>query len=268
MTYKGAILLCCSILCSPAFAFNLGREVGHCFHGGCDVIWGVNQRIDDGIRSKAESIATPFREAFEAAMTQLFDKKLTPFWEKVNGDLAARIDQGGDRADKIIRETQDGVLKIIADAAALAEKTAGDVAQIIQQSFAEANSLEAKINDDLRALVEDIDCKIGGTRDGLIDWLRQLVTFPHPWDSCYMSYGVLPPSSTDYVNWYRIIKCTYVRDLDNSKTVEDIKFNYARLSQLSRRTRCVAQDPVTSVQLADESHAYAINFEMWRLASR
>src|SRR5262249_54568685 len=140
-------------------AFNLGKEIGHCFHGGCDVVWSLNQRIDDGIQSKANSLFGPARDAFIQAMTDLFDNKLNPFLDKVNNDLSARIGQAGDRADKIIKEATNGILKIVDAAGDLADKTAGDITKIILLGGQEADRLVDKINEDISRLVDDVDCK-------------------------------------------------------------------------------------------------------------
>jgi hypothetical protein len=68
---------------SPVNEFDLGKEIGNCFHGGCDVVSDQNRRIDGGIRSKAESLFGPARDAFIQAMTELFDKKLNPFPDRI-----------------------------------------------------------------------------------------------------------------------------------------------------------------------------------------
>jgi hypothetical protein len=251
-------------------AFDLNKEVGHCFHGGCDLVWSLNQRIDDGIQSKSESLFGPARDAFIQAMNVLFDQKLNPFLSNVNTDLAARIGQVGDRADKIVAETTTGVLDVIDAAGNLSEKTTGDVQKVILLSFNQADTLENKINSDVSALVEDVDCKVNGTFEGLIDWFRQLVTIPHPTDACYtiLGYRFSVPDSIDTINWYRITKCEWTKDLNNSQTVEDVKYNYARLSVLSRRMKCIAQDPIATQLANTDAKTYAESFEIWKLASQ
>ena len=255
---------------TPANAFNLGKEAGNCFHGGCDIVWGINQRVDAGVRSKAESLFGPARDAFIEAMDHLFDKKLNPLVDRLNDDLSAKIGQVGDRADKIVQETTDGILKIVDSAGDLADKVTNDVNKIILVTFHEADQLIDKVNTDIKALLDDVDCKVNGSINGVVDYFRQLATFAHPWDACYtdLGYFATVPDATDTINWYRITKCTWTRDLDNSKTVEDIKYNYARLSVLARRMRCIAQDaPATQLANTDANN-YARNFEMWLLASR
>jgi len=255
---------------SEAYAFNLGKDVGNCFQGGCDVVWSLNQRIDQGIQSEANSLIGPARDAFIAAMADLFDNRLSPFLGRVNDDLSARIGQVGDRADKIVSETTDGLLKIIDAAGDLADRTSGDFQKIILSATREAANLEDKVNRDIAALVDDIDCKVNGTFEGLVDYFRQLATIPHPADACYraLGYFLTRPDSTDTTNWYRITKCVYMRDLDNSSTVSDIKFNYTRLSQLARRYRCIAQDPLATQLANADTKVYVTKFEMWFLASR
>ena len=162
----------------------MGREIGNCFHGGCDVIWGINQRIDQGIQSKANSLVGPARDAFIQAMTDLFDKKLNPFLDRANNDLSAENGSGREiEPDKLVEETTNGILAIIDAAAEVAEKTSGDVQKIILLSFHEADKLIDKVNLKILALVDDVDCKVNGTFGGVIDFFRQLATPPHPFDT-------------------------------------------------------------------------------------
>jgi hypothetical protein len=254
---------------TPASAFDLGKEVGNCFSGGCDVIWGINQRIDGGLRSKSESLVGPAKQAFDEAMTQLFNTHLNPFLANLNSDLAARIDQGADRANALVHETENGILALIDHAGDIAERTNGDVQQTVNLVFNEATAFETKVDKDLSSLVADIDCKVNGTYDGLILWFSTLVTSPHPFDACYttLGYYVTTPASQDYINWYRITKCEYMKDLDQSHTVYDIKANYARLSELARRFSCVAQDPVSTSLLTSDVATYVRNYDLWRIAS-
>jgi hypothetical protein len=263
-------LIAALTLSSPARAFNFGKELGNCFQGGCDVVWGVNQRSDAGIQSKASSLFGPARDAFIQAMTDLFDKKLNPFLDRVNNDLSARIEQAGDRADKIVNETTDGILKIIDAAGDLSDKTSGDVQKIISLAFRETDALVNKINADISQLIDDIDCKVNGTYQGVIDYFRQLVTLPHPANSCYRDLGYIlsVPDGTDTINWYRITKCVWTQDLDNSRTTEDIKNNYARLSVLARRMKCITQDALATQLANEDSKKYAQSFEIWLLSSR
>ena len=260
---------------------NLDKDIGNCFQGGCDVFWILNQRIDDGIQSKANSLVGPARDAFIQVMDDLFKNKLNSFLDKVNDDASGRIDQASDRADKIVNETITGVLHIIDATGDLIENASAELQKAILLGSQEANNLVDKINKDainlvdkinrdLSELIEDIDCKGIGIVEVVKDFVTELTAFPRPWDHCYtdLGYWFSVPSSNDPLNWYRINKCLLIRDVDNSKTVYDIRFNYARLSLWARRMKCIAQNQLAT-QIADEdSKTYAKSFEMWFLASR
>ena len=141
------IFLSCGIWSTPATSFNLGKEIGHCFHGGCDVVWTLNQRFDEGIMSKSQSIIGPAKDAFLQAMEILFDKKINPMIDKINTDFSDRLDQAG----QILRTTEKGVDEIIdraAEKATLLEhKLIEDIkSQIIDNSFRQANDLVDKVD--------------------------------------------------------------------------------------------------------------------------
>ena len=210
MKFQGTVILIAALaFSSQARAFDLGKEIGHCFHGGCDAIWSANQRIDDGIRSKSDSLVGPAKTAFDNSMRVLVDNRLNPLLDKLNGDLSARIDQASNRADQVLNDTQSGILTIIDHAGDIAAKTDGTVKAIIKQTFDDTDALERKVNFDVLNLIDDVDCKIDGSFEKLKAWLASLVTVPHPFEACYtdLGYVLSTPSNTDYVNWYRITQC-------------------------------------------------------------
>ena len=91
------------------FGKNIQREWNNCWSGGCDVIWEVNKRFDNGIKSKSQSMAKGVRVVFEESMNTLFDQKIRPMLE----DIDLIIKNNMDNADEIIINTFKGVDKII-----------------------------------------------------------------------------------------------------------------------------------------------------------
>jgi hypothetical protein len=267
------IVLSTGIFSPPAIAFNLSKEIGHCFHGGCDVAWTLNQRFDEGIRSKSESIVGPAKEAFLQAMDMLFDKKLNPMIDKINTDFSDRLDQAG----TILQNTEKGIDEIIDRAAEkailLEHESIDDIkSQIIDASFKQANDLVDKVDNDIEKLIADIDCKFAGQEAAIQEYIKATFSFiPHPLDECYRDNGFVfsLPDSRDYINIYFILKCQYNRDLRNSSNVGLIKKNYSRLVSIARRFQCIEQSnhafyEVTSQDIKTASE----KFEMWLLASQ
>jgi hypothetical protein len=127
--YISVVLLITLLATAPALADNLfqniGREAGNCFSGGCDVIWHLNQRFDQGLQSKSESLVGPAKQAFDDAMRELFDQRLTPMIGMVNSMAAARIWQAQGAADDVIRTAETGVDQILDHAAAVVRSAVG-----------------------------------------------------------------------------------------------------------------------------------------------
>ena len=253
-------------------AFSLGKEIGSCFSGGCDVVWGLNQRIDGGIRSKSEAMIDPVKQAFLEIMNELFDKKLNPLVDKINEAAASRLAQ----MNAIVQDAEKGIDQVIEHAAnqmlVVGDKITNDIKQrVIDETFERADALIVNVSAQIQQVIDDVDCKIDGQRAKLEEWVRaQFALFPHPFSRCYVDYGFRwsVPGSDDYLSTYRIRQCELVEQLDASKTVFQIKDNYGRLSLLSRRFKCMAQADVATSIITRDSVSYSLRYEMWRLASK
>lgn len=260
----------CILGWSPANALDIGREVGRCFSGGCDVVWGLNRRVDDGVRSKAEALVGPARQAFEEAMNKLFDEKITPMITQIDQAANARLDQ----VNQIVMEAESGIIEIVDRAGETATNTISTSVdkirrEIIDASFRQADSLSDKIFMRLAEMVDDVDCKIAGQRDAVFEWARsQGEWFPNPFDPCRRKYGFVfsVPKSDDYVSIYRIRQCNIEMNLDSSANVSQILDNYWRLSILARRFRCITQEVAGNKLISRDAAQYSKNFEMWLLA--
>jgi hypothetical protein len=254
----------------PAGAdFDISKVIGRCFSGGCDVVWGLNQRIDSGIQSKVDSLVGPAKQAFLDVINVLFDQKLTPMINSINDKLASRLDQAGE----LINNAEKGIDEII-DTAASQIETAGDKItaeikdRIIDESFNRADALESKVMVDIDKFIERIDCLFEGKMDKVQLWVQsQFTVIPHPWDRCY-GYSIVLPASDDYPAHYKIKRCEYLRQLDNSRTIRELKENYWNLSYLAREFSCVTGDPVGKALMDDDARQYSEGFEIWRLATQ
>ena len=268
-----AFLFLAQLNTNGAFAFDLGKEVGNCFSGGCDVAWHLNQRVDQGIRSKAESLVGPVREAFLEATNVLFDEKINPLIDKVDRISKARLQE----VEGLVKDTEAGILNIIETAAAEAQNTAHHTVQeirkdIIDNTFIQVNQTIDSVNTKARNLVQETDCRINGSIAQHQEWIENTIVFlPKPFNDCYTRRGFVftTPSGTDYFNQYLINQCMIEKELDASTTVGEIRNQYARLSVLARRYACIVRDagPAES-EIYEDADRYSQSYALWFLATR
>lgn len=254
-------------------AFDFRKEVGNCFSGGCDVAWELNKRVDDGIRSKAESLAGPIKDAFIEATNVLFDEKINPLIDKVDRISKARLAE----ADALVKETEQGILNVIETAAAEAQKTTHTAVQdirkdIIDNTFAQVNQTIDSINLKATNLIQNIDCRINGSVAEFQEWVQHTLVFiPKPFNECYTKRGFrfTTPSGTDYFNHYLINQCIYEKELDQSATVAEIKNQYSRLSILARRFACIVRDAgPAEAEINKDADQYSEAYALWVLATK
>ncbi|WP_085043905.1 hypothetical protein [Ensifer aridi] len=275
--YRGlstvALLLLTQLSADGVFAFDLREEVGNCFSGGCDVAWKLNRRVDQGIRSKAESLVGPVKEAFIEATNVLFDEKIGPLIDKVDRISKARLQE----VDALVKETEAGILNVIETAAAEAQNTTHQTVQeirkdIIDNTFAQVNQTIDLINTKAADLIRNIDCRINGSVAEYQEWIQNTLVFvPKPFNDCYTKRGFVftTPSGTDYFNHYLINQCMIEKELDESTTVEEIKNQYARLSILARRFSCIVRDAgPAEAEIYDDADRYSQSYALWVLATK
>jgi hypothetical protein len=257
-----------SVIAAPS---AIALDLGHCFQGGCDVVWELNKRFDQGVRSKSESMVGPVKEAFIEVMNLLFDQKLKPMIDQIDQAAGARLSQ----FDKTIKDAETGIDTIITDAGRVAVDSVGQSAgiiktKIIDATFARADSLVQQIYASLQALVEDLDCKIDGQTSKLQERGKSLISYPQPWNGCYRAQGFTfsTPTSDDYIKIYRIRQCELLNDLEASSTVRNLKDNYARLLLHARRFVCIMQLPEAKQLINSDVKVYVRSFVMWQLMSQ
>jgi hypothetical protein len=253
--------------------WNPAKDIGKCFHGGCDVSYQLNKRIDDGIRSKSEAMVGPVKEAFIEAMDVLFDKKLNPMIDKINLAATARLDQVG----TLISEAQTGIDEIIDHAADRANALVGQSVEtikkdIIDNTFQQADALVDKIDDSIHDIIRQIDCELLDGNVAAVDEFvsAQLKLLPGLFDGCYRvaGVGVLGPKASDWIMIYRIRQCQLEKELHKSATVAAVRDNYARLLLVTRRFKCIMIEPNAVQLLAEDSERYGLAFELWTRASK
>lgn len=268
-----ALLMLAQVGADSSFAFDLRKEIGNCFSGGCDVAWNLNKRVDDGIRSKAESLVGPVKEAFIEATNILFDEKIGPLIDKVDRISKARLVE----IEGLVKETEAGILNVIETAAAEAQKTTHQTVQeirkdIIDSTFTQVNQTVDLINTKARDLIQNIDCRIDGSVSKFQEWVKHTIVFvPRPFNDCYTRRGFVftTPSGTDYFNHYLINQCMYEKDLDKSTTIEEIKNQYARLSLLARRFACIVRDAgPAEAEIYADADRYSQSYALWVLATK
>jgi len=235
-------------------------DLGRCFSGGCDIAWQLNKRFDDGLRSKSEAIADPFKQAYFDIANDLFNARLKPLIEHVDGRVKARI---GDLR-VLVLDTQKAIDIIIDAAAKAADKELKVIGEIENKAKADIDDIIRQID----AEIEKIDCIAKGT----IDDVRRLITIDlsliHT-DPCYVErgYRVGSPGFRDDVPKYRIRQCQLERELQESKTVADILDNLSQLSELSTLTACVLRQTTGSTLAQDDARRYGDQFSIWYLTT-
>jgi hypothetical protein len=138
--FSSSVILIC-LFAVPTNARALG-----CFQGGCDVVWQLNKRFDDGLRSKSESLVGPAKQAFIDAMNVLFDDKLKPLIAQIDAVATGRLSQ----LDQTVKDAEAGIDAIIAHAGVVAANLVGQTTdqiktKIIDEAFLQADELVSNI---------------------------------------------------------------------------------------------------------------------------
>jgi hypothetical protein len=243
-----------------------------CFQGGCDLVWQLNKRFDDGLRSKSESLVGPAKEAFIQAMNVLFDQKLKPMITQIDTVATARLAQ----FNQTIQDAERGIDAILTHAGVVAAGLVGQTAdqiktRIIDEAFAQADALVDRVTASVNEIIENVDCKIDGQRDKLVEWWRSIIPLANPLNHCYRENGatIFAPASDDYIKKYRIQECLYKDDLTASGTVRDLTDNYGRILLLVRRFACITnQTPAAQLIINRDGARYQKEFQIWWLMSQ
>jgi hypothetical protein len=247
---------------------DFGREVGNCFSGGCDVIWHLNQRFDQGLQSKSESLVGPAKQAFDDSMRQLFDDRLTPMIQMVNAMAAARIWQAQIAADDVIRTAETGVDSILDHAAIVANSVTTNIKQtILDAAYADATALVKQIHDQALDVIDKADCAVAGTFDNARLTVANLFSIGNPFDKCFRDAGFYTlgaPRSDDYLSIYRIRQCQLESGLSDRMTVTQIADQYVRLAAWSQTMRCVMRRTNAAVDLIEKDIGhYTQSYRLW-----
>lgn len=249
------------------FFEHLRHEAGNCFSGGCDVIWHLNQRFDQGLQSKSESLVGPAKQAFDDAMKELFDQRLTPLIGMVNAMAAGRIWQAQEAAQQVIVTAETGVDEILDHAAKVANSVTDNIKdKIIEAANEDAKKLVQQVHDQAVDIINQADCAVAGNVDKARLIVQSMFSLPHPLDPCFRAenFYVTTPRSDDYVAIYRIRQCQLEQELTDSWSVRQISDQYARLATWAQTMRCVVRQTGASLDLVDRDITrYTKEYQLW-----
>jgi hypothetical protein len=192
-----------------------------CLHGGCDVIWSVNRRLDDGLSSKIESLTEPAKKALEEAVDYIFKNDLDPFLSRVDSLVEQRFTQ----IDKIF---QDAITK--AETA-----TANTISRVKYEIILTASTEIKKIADEV---LNDVKCGATFTEEEAQRFLDKNIKsfFEWPFKTCG------PVDRDNYFSVYLGRKCQYDIDLSDRKTIEDLRNEYLEYLDFGSKFLCLVRD--------------------------
>lgn len=241
---------------TAASAFNVGR----CLSGGCDVIWELNKRLDDGIRSKVGSLAEPVRDAFLEAMREA---------EATSRRMINDIDQKTTahllHVDTIIRDAQQRLDATIDKAAIRAEgltdyATASIRKNLIKPTVDDFRALALDVQKKIDDTISEIDCKITNHQERIKE-LVTLFRIPSA-ESCYRTFWKSGTFISERIATYNVFKCRESKELRAVASVDDLISKYESLGQLARYYSCLTQQS----SIAADVKIYGDAAATWRLA--
>jgi hypothetical protein len=233
------------------FLENIGHEVGSCLHGGCDVVSSLNQRFDQGLSSKVESLADPAKEAFEQAADYLFKNQLDPFLSRIDSLTEARLGQ---------------LYMIFEGALAKAETaTANTIERVKSEIILTASEEIQKIIDEV---LNDVKCAIFVTSAEAQRFVDTNLTL---FGNLRRAVGNLfnKCDSVDQNNWYSVYlgrKCQYDIQIAGSTAVGSLRNSYIEYLEFSSRSICLLSSPQAKQEVASHAAEYAKRLDLWSLA--
>jgi hypothetical protein len=244
--------------CVPSLALagnffkDLGREAGSCLSGGCDVVWEVNKRLDRGISSKFESAAEPVKRAFEEAVHYLFDKELNPFLT---------------RLDSLAEEKMRRIEGIFQDSLRLAEQATINTIERVR------DEIIVKASEQLKALadevLQDVKCGVNFTFQQAQNFMDvNFRLFGDLRDAVARIFDGCPAVDRgSFYSIYRGRKCQIDRQMENAKSVEELRQSYLLFLEFNSKSACAVLDRVHVLQeIRRDSDAYANRLDLWNLA--
>jgi hypothetical protein len=260
--YAACLLCFFFVFDSRCRAFAGG--VGGCFfHGDCDVAWKLNQAFDSGLRGKSEAIVGPLKEAYFEVAKDLFDNRIGPMIADVDTRLAGRLSQ----AQNIVQEAAQAIDKSLDKAKSLIEETDGDVNRTIQEAEKFFDQAMTRVEQDIKS----IDCvltKAAAAGDDIAQdlWgkfiLNAIVGLTN---SCNWIHHNIFNGPGDALPSYRAAKCILERQLESSKTVQDVMTYYARLGGVASYYTCKFSGQPGADEASRDLIAYTQAYKAWAL---
>ena len=176
------------------------REVTTCFSGGCDVAWKINQRIDQGIESKAQAAGKGVNKEMQKAADYIFDVKLAPFANTLQKMVNSEVVSAEEAASRLLDHV-DIVLNTIVDNAQKSSE------EIIELTFSKVNILQEDVFRNIKIswekIAKDTDC-IALKREKYVDSIRDLlkdafIFFPTR-TACHDKHGISVKDKSDYTD--------------------------------------------------------------------
>lgn len=236
------------------FFENLSRETGSCLSGGCDVVWKLNQRLDQGLSSKVASLTEPAKRAFMEAAKYLFEGQLNPFLTQVNNLTEARIAQ---------------VEKVFQDAITKAEKATANTIELVKADIILTASEEIKRIID-QALA-NVQCAVLFTEESAQRFLDRNFDIAQRFRELFGRDKCAPLSAADRYNphtMYTARKCQYDIEIRSSKTVGELRTKYLDYLEFSSRSICLVVNPDVKASIVTQQSEYTKNYRLWLLATQ
>ncbi|TAY75167.1 hypothetical protein [Rhizobium ruizarguesonis] len=231
---------------------NIGHEVGSCLSGGCDVVWDVNRRIDDGISSKTESAVAPIKKAVHEILEELFKKNIDPMLDRMNSITEERLKQIDDIVSGAIDKAQLATAATISSVKTDIIIESSNQVQIVSKAIlGDLRCAEFVTKDNVQTLIDENFRIFGKLRDAA----HALV------DRC--ADGV---DRNNYWTVYSGLKCAYDAKISNANTVGEMQGYYHAFLEETSKAECIMGNESNISQVRDDQRNYTKRLNLWNLA--
>jgi hypothetical protein len=234
------------------FFENVGHEFGSCLSGGCDVVWSVNRRIDDGISSKTESAVAPVKKAIHEILEELFKNDIDPMLDRMNSITEARLKQIDDIVSGAIDKAQ--------------RASAATISSVKTEIIIESSNQVQIVS---KAILDDVRCAELGTKEKvqtLID--ENFRIFGKLRDA---AHALIDPCAlgVDRDNYYTVytgLKCAYDAKIANAATVGEMQGYYHAFLEETSKAECLMENESNKSYARDDQRIYTKRLNLWNLA--
>lgn len=248
------VLLCLATRATAGgFLDNIKRETGNCLSGGCDVIWQVNRRIDDGISSKVESMTTPAKKAFEEAMRDLFQNDLDPFLDHLSKITNDTLDKIGNMFDKAVATAEDATDRtILLIRTEIIRETAKQIEDVSHSILGDVKCGEINTKEKAQEFIDGNFRLFGSIRDSVAGLF----------DKC----GKV--SHDNYWTIYSGLQCEYDIKVSRATTVGEIENDYREFLEETSKAECVLLNSANAEKAKEIEVSITKRVQLWSLAQK